>query len=318
MITIVGTKLASKQPDKNHPYGHGRAEYLSAMLIAFFVLYAGVTAFVESVKKIIEPQTPGYSSISLIIIAVAVVVKIVLGLYVKKTGRKVNSDSLVNSGKDALFDSVISASTLVAAGIFLVFHVSLEAWFGAAISIYIIKSGVDMLRETISKLLGEKGDSAFGREIKETVEAFPEISGAYDLVLHNYGPETYHGSIHIEIPDTLKANEVDNLIRAVSLEVFKKHGVILTAVGIYSVNTRDEASVKAREKLMKIALSADYITQIHGFYLEEAEKKIRFDMVVSFDAPNRRTAFEAALEKVREAFSGYTVEATMDTDFFEE
>ena len=134
LITIVGTKLAGREPDKKHPFGYGRIEYLSAMIISVIVLYAGITSFVESVKQIIHPETPDYNAVSLIIVAVAVVVKILLGRYVKSVGVKVNSDALINSGEDATLDSVISASTLVAAGIFLIFHVSLEAWLGAVIS----------------------------------------------------------------------------------------------------------------------------------------------------------------------------------------
>ena len=155
LITIVGTKLAGREPDKKHPFGYGRIEYMSAMLISVIVLYAGVTSFVESVKQIIKPETPDYNAASLIIVAVAVAVKILLGRYVKGIGKKVNSDSLVNSGEDATLDSVISASTLVAAGIFLIFQVSLEAWLGAIISIVIIKSGAEMLRDTVSQILGE-------------------------------------------------------------------------------------------------------------------------------------------------------------------
>ena len=186
IITIVGTKLAGKQPDKKHPFGHGRVEYLSAMLISFLVLYAGITALVESVKKIISPEKPDYSSVALIIVAVAVVVKIVLGRYVKKVGEEVNSDSLINSGEDATLDSIISASTLVAAGIYILFHISLEAWLGAIIAVVIIKSGIEMLQETISKILGERVDAQLARDIKETVKSFPDVSGAYDLVIHNH------------------------------------------------------------------------------------------------------------------------------------
>ena len=152
LITIVGTKLAGKEPDKKHPFGYGRIEYLSAMIISVIVLYAGITSFVESVKQILHPETPEYNTISLIIVAVAVAVKVLLGRYVKSIGEKVNSDSLINSGEDATLDSVISASTLVAAGIFMIFHISLEAWLGAIISVVIIKSGVEMLRDTISKI----------------------------------------------------------------------------------------------------------------------------------------------------------------------
>jgi cation diffusion facilitator family transporter len=318
VITIIGTKLAGKESDRKHPFGYGRIEYLSAMLISLLVLYAGVTAFVESVKKIISPDTPDYSPATLIIVAVAVVVKIILGRYVKRVGQKVNSDSLINSGEDAMLDSVISASTLVAAAIYLIFHVSLEAWLGAIIALVIIKSGVGMLRETLSQILGERADAELAREIKATVTGYPEISGAYDLVLHNYGPDTYNGSVHIEVPDTLSADDLDKLIRKVTYDVYQKHHVILTAIGVYSVNTKDPEAVEAREKVTGIVMSHEHVLQIHGFYYDKAEKTIRFDFVVSFDAPDRRKVYQDVCEAVQKAYPDYTLQVAMDTDFSEE
>ena len=317
VITIIGTKLAGKEPDKKHPFGHGRMEYLSSMLIAVLVLYAGITSFTESVKKIIWPETPEYSAPALIIIAAAVVVKILLGRYVKSVGERVNSDSLINSGEDARLDAVISASTLAAAAVYLLFHISLEAWLGAVISGIILKSGVEMLRETISKILGERVDAELARAIKETVCSFPGVSGAYDLVLHNYGPEAFQGSIHIEVPDTFSANQLDELIREITLAVYKKHKVYLTAVGVYSLNTKDPKAMEIRETLKKAALSCPYILQIHGFYLDEETHTIRFDMIVSFDAPDRRKAYREAVETVRVLYPEYTFEIAMDSDFSE-
>lgn len=318
VITIVGTKLAGKEPDRKHPFGYGRIEYLSAMVISILVLYAGITALVESVKKIINPDTPDYSAVTLIIVAVAVVVKIILGRYVKGVGKKVNSDSLVNSGEDATLDSIISASTLVAAAIYLIFHISLEAWLGAIIALVIIKSGVGMLRETLSQILGERADAELARDIKATVISYPEVSGAYDLVLHNYGPDSYNGSIHVEVPDTLSADDLDKLIRKISVDVYQKHDVILTAIGVYSVNTKDPEAVEARDKVTEIVMSHEHILQIHGFYFDKPGKMIRFDIVVSFDAPDRRQVYREVCEAVQEAYPDYTLQVTMDTDFSEE
>ena len=318
VITIVGTKLAGKEPDRKHPFGYGRIEYLSAMVISLLVLYAGVTAFIESVKKIIHPDTPDYSAATLIIVAVAVLVKIVLGRYVKSMGKKVNSDSLINSGEDATLDSVISASTLVAAAIYLIFHISLEAWLGAVIAIIIIKSGIEMLRETLSRILGERADAQLARDIKETVTGYPEISGAYDLVLHNYGPDAYNGSVHIEVPDTLSADDLDKLLRKVTVDVYQKHHVLLTAVGVYSVNTRNPEAVEAREKVTGIVMSHEHVIQMHGFYLDKPEKTIRFDIVVSFNAPDRHEVYRKVCEAVQSAYPDYTLQVAMDTDFSEE
>ena len=318
LITIVGTKLAGKEADKKHPFGYGRVEYLSAMVISLLVLYAGITAFTESVKKIIEPDTPDYSTTALVIVAVAVVIKIILGKYVKSVGKKVNSDSLVNSGEDAILDSVISASTLVAAAVYLIFGLSLEAWLGAVIAVVIIKSGFQMLRDTLSQILGERADAELARNIKATVTSHPEISGAYDLVLHNYGPDSYNGSLHIEVPDTLSACDLDKLLRNLTLEVYQKHDVLLTAIGVYSINTKDPDAIEARKKVTDIVLSHEHILQIHAFYLDKKEKIVRFDTVISFDAPDRSQVFKEVCADVQKEYPGYTIQAAMDTEFSEE
>ena len=317
VITIVGTRLAGREPDKKHPFGHGRVEYLSAMIIAVIVLYAGVTSFVESVKKIITPETPDYSAAALIIIGAAVAVKIVLGRYVKGVGQKVNSDSLINSGEDATLDAVISASTLAAAVIFLIWGVSLEAWLGAVISLIIVKSGVEMLRETISKLLGERADLDLARGIKETVLSFPTVSGVYDLVLNNYGPDRFNGSLHIEVPDTCSANDLDELLREITEAVYLKHQVILTAIGVYSVNTRDEQVVAMRQAIHDAVFAHEYVLQMHGFYVSEEKKMIRFDLVISFDAPDRRRVYAAAVADAQALYPDYQFMVSMDTDFSE-
>ncbi|MCR5072341.1 MAG: cation diffusion facilitator family transporter [Clostridiales bacterium] len=314
-ITIIGTKLAAREPDKKHPFGYGRIEYLSAMIISVIVLYAGVTSFIESVKKIIHPETPDYSVTALVIVGVGVLVKIFLGRYVKGVGEKVNSDSLINSGKDATLDSIISASTLVAAIIFLVSGLSLEAWLGAVISLIIVKSGVEMLRDTLSEILGERADAELAREIKKTVLSFPDVSGAYDLILNNYGPDTFNGSIHIEVPDTYSAADLDELIRSISIEVYAKHHVALTAVGVYSINTKDEHVAVMREAIRKAVMEEEHVLQLHGFYVNEEKKTIRFDVVISFDAPDRHAVHKAVFERIQAMFPEYTLQIAMDTDF---
>ena len=315
LITIVGTKLAAKEPDREHPFGYGRIEYLSAMVISLLVLYAGITSLTESVKKIIHPELPDYGPAALIIVAAGVLVKIVLGRYVKGVGERVNSDSLVNSGQDAVLDSVISASTLAAAVIYLVSGVSLEAWLGAVISVVIIKSGIEMLRDTLSKILGERADASLAGAIRKTVSSFPEVQGAYDLILNNYGPDSYNGSIHIEVPDTLSAGDLDELIREITMKVYREHGVIMTAVGVYAVNTRDAEAVRMREEIGNLALAQEHVKQMHGFYLNREKKLVRFDLVVSFDAPDRGAVCSAVKEKVKAMYPDYTVMIAMDTDF---
>ncbi len=318
VITIIGTKLARKAPDKKHPFGHGRVEYLTAMVISLIVVYAGITAFIESVKKILHPVEPDYSILSLILVSVAVVVKLLLGRYVKRVGIQVNSDSLKDSGEDATLDAVISASTLAAAAIYLIFHVSLEAWLGAVIAVIIVKSGTDMLRDTLSHILGEGVDPELARQIKDTICRFPEISGAYDLVLHNYGPEDYNGSVHIEVPDTLTAEEVDQLTRRVTSEVYQKHKVILTAISVYSINTKNPAAIEARNKVSEIVLSHENTLEMHGFNINFEQRRMRFDIVISFDEKDRWALYEHITEDVQAQYPDYELQVTMDTDFTEQ
>lgn len=315
VITIVGTKLANKPADRKHPYGHGRTEYITTIVIAAIVTWAGVTSLTESVQRIVHPETPSYDTISLVVVAVAVVAKIVLGLYTRGQGTRYNSDSLVASGTDALTDSIISASTLVAAGIFLLFGVSIEAWLGAVISAIIIKSGVDILREAISHILGERVDSDLSQGIKRTVEAVPGVKGAYDLLLHDYGPDRLSGSVHVEVDESLTAREIDTLTRAVQLAVMQEQGIILHTVGIYSANASDGGDVGAiRSLLLRLADENPYVMQVHGFYANVEDKEVTFDLVVSWDAPDRHAVIDEVLARMRQEFPDYQFRAQLDAD----
>ena len=314
LITIIGTKLAAREPDRKHPLGYGRIEYLSAMIISAIVLYAGITALVESVKKIIDPSTPDYSTIGLIIVAAAVLVKILLGRYVEGVGKKVDSDSLVASGRDALFDAVLSFSTLVAAIIYIVWHVRLEAWLGAIIALFIIKAGLEMLRDTISEILGERIDAETASDVRKTIASFPEVQGSYDLVIHNYGPKQLVGSVHIEVPEEMTARQLDELQRRIVARVYEEHGIGMTGISVYSVNRRDEKIVEMRREIGRIAAEEQYVLQMHGFYVDEEHKNIRFDAVIDFDAPSKREVCEQLAAKAGERYPDYEILVTPDYD----
>ena len=285
------------------------------MLISVIILYAGVTSFVESVKKIVKPDTPDYSAAALVIVASAVLVKIVLGRYVKGVGEKVNSDSLVNSGTDAMMDSVISASTLVAAVIYLLFHIRLEAWLGAVISVFIIKSGVEMLRDTISHLLGQRVGAETAAAVKKSITEIPQVMGVYDLIFHDYGPDRLNCSAHIEVADTLTADQIDSIQREATMKLYTEQNIILTALSVYSVNTQDEEIKAFRKEIYSIAMSVDHVIQVHGFYLHKDTNVVQFDVIVDFDAKDRNEVFSRVLSLVQEKFPQYKFLCTLDTDF---
>ena len=313
IITIAGTKLAGKQPDRNHPLGHGRAEYLSAMVVSGIVLYAGITSAVESVKKIIHPEKPDYSMVSLAIIAVAVVVKILLGRYVKAQGEKVNSGSLVASGSDAMFDAVLSASVLASAILFKVSGISLEAWVGAVISGFIIKAGIEMMKETLDNILGVRADSEVTGRIKEILTEEPEVHGAYDLFLHNYGPDKNLASVHLELPDVMTVADMDKLTRKLESKVYKETGVILTGIGVYSYNTGNSEAARIQNDVRNRVMVHDWALQFHGFYLDMDAKEMRMDVVMSFDI-RPKDGLEILYKELQEAYPDYHIEIVPDLD----
>lgn len=313
IITIIGTKLAGKQPDKKHPLGYGRIEYLSALTVAGIVFYAGVTSAVESVKKILAPEQPDYNTVGLVIIAAAVVVKIVLGKYVKTQGEKVNSGSLIASGSDALFDAILSFSVLLSAMIFILSGISLEAYVGVVISGFIIKSAVDMMTETLNEILGIRADKEITGRIKALLTEEPEVRGAYDLILYNYGPDRDYASVHLELPDTMSVKDVDTLTRKVEAKVYQETGVILVGVGVYSYNTEDSKAAKIRNDVQERVLAHDWAIQFHGFYLDMAARKMRFDVVMSFDI-NHSEGLHILQTEMAQAYPDYTIQIVPDVD----
>ena len=313
VVTIIGAKLGAKQPDKKHPLGYGRIEYLSSMIVAAIVLYAGITSLVESVKKIISPETADYNAVSLIIISVAIVVKLILGMYVRKKGKKVNSGALTASGSDALFDAILSASVLASAVIFLIWQVSLEAYVGVVIAGFIIKAGIEMMIETLNDIIGKREDAESIKELKQVICEEEAVLGAYDITLFNYGPNKNYASVHIELPDTMTVNEVDVITRRIQLNVLHKTGVILTGIGVYSFNTSDDEAAQIRNAVQKTVMTHDWALQLHGFYVDIQKKTIRFDVVISFDI-DRKEAVELMTKEVLALYPDYSVMVIPDFD----
>ena len=313
VITIIGAKLGAKLPDKKHPLGYGRIEYLSSMLVAAIVLYAGITSLVESVKKIIHPEAANYATVSLVIIAVAIVVKLILGRYVKRQGQKVNSGALIASGSDASFDAILSASVLASAIIYLIWGISLEAYVGVVISLVIIKAGVEMMIETLNDIIGQRGNAETSLRIREILTQEPEVRGAYDLTLFNYGPDKHYGSVHLELPDTMTVDEVDQLTRRAQARVLKETGVILTGIGVYSYNTRDDEAAQIRNTVQKTVMSHDWALQLHGFYADTEAKSMRFDVVLSFDV-DKADAVGIMSQEVQALYPDYHIMILPDVD----
>ena len=314
IITIVGTKLAGKPADRKHPYGYGRIEHVTAFIVSAIVLYAGITALIESVKKIIEPESTNYSAVTIIVLVVAIIVKLGLGMFVKAQGRKVKSDALVASGVDALNDVLLSVSVLASAVIHMIWGVSLEAYVGILVSVMIIKTGVELIRKSIDDMIGTRVESEFAKQIKKEIVKEPEVSGAFDLVLHDFGPNKYLGSVHIEVPDSLTVAEVDKISRRITANILRKYGVVLHTVGVYSINTHDKDAMQMEETIRKIVFSHPEVLQMHGFYVDMNEKMMSFDIIIDFRVKNQEGIYCEIYDAIKQRYPKYKINIALDVD----
>jgi len=315
IITIVGTKLSNKKADREHPFGHGRIEYITTTVIAAIIMYAGISSLIKSIQGIMDPVTPDYSPLSLFIIAVAVLVKIVLGHYVRSIGNRVNSDTLIASGSDALFDATLSTSVLTAALIFIFTKISLEAYVGVIISVFIIKASIELLQGSIKEIIGMRPDAALSTLIYDIVKEDPDAEGVYDLIIHNYGPDRFVGSFHTEVLDTTSAIEIDTMTRRLSTEIYKQTSgkIIIAAIGIYARNTTDNRIVKMRTEVTEMALAHEGVLQVHGFIADIENQFMAFDAVIEFGYDGKQIVHDI-IHEVEAAYPNMNVSVLLDRD----
>lgn len=313
-ITIIGTKLANRKPDAKHPYGHGRVEYLTSLIISVIILVTGGMAIYQGINTIITPQETHYTTITLIIMIIAIVVKIGLGLYFRFVGKKTNSGALVGSGMDALFDALLSVATLIGVITAMVWQVNIEGYLGILIGLFILKSGVDILREAFSNIIGERTSKETALGIKKIVTSHKEVIGAYDLIVNNYGPERAIGSIHIEVNDELTAKEIHALSRQITEEVYVQYNVIMT-VGVYASNTSNEETKEIKVYLNSLVKEYPDIKQLHGFYVDKEKMLISFDIILDYKCPNINEIKNSLYERMREKFPLYNCYIVIDNEF---
>ena len=317
LITIIGTKLSGKKPDKEHPYGHGRIEYITSFIIALLIVSAGVIAIFEAVSGLIkQTEVAKYTTLSLIIIAAGIVIKAGLAVLYKINGKRYNSDALSASGTDAIGDIILSTSTLVVAIIcFFVTgaaKIRLENYLSILIGLFIIKAGIDVLREAISNIVGKRADQELINGIKTAVNTFPEVQGAYDLILNNYGPDRMIGSIHIQVDDDLKAKDIHRLTRQIQEKIFNEYGIVLT-VGIYANNDSEEAAVIKKDILALTQNNKD-VNQIHGFYMDNEKKIVTFDIIIEYTCEDHEGIKNSILQTLKEKHPDYNFYIVEDMD----
>ena len=318
VITIIGTKISNKKPDRKHPFGHGRVEYITSTLIAALILFAGGLAIYESIKSIIDYFTnktlPTFTIWSLIIIGVAILVKVGIGIFYKIQGKRVNSSSLKASGTDALFDAALSTATLIGAIFAYTLGWYVEGYLGILIGLFIIRTGISILRESFSLIIGERYDKEEIKKIRQDICAIDGVQGAYDLIINNYGPNKNIGSVHIGVSNDLTANEIQVIERNINTMMYMKYNTIMT-VGIYADFVETEISKNIHSYLGSIIKDNKNILQLHGFFVDEEKKICNFDLVVSFDEKEPEELIEKVRLLMSEKFPEYQFIINLDSDF---
>ena len=320
IITIIGTKLSNKKPDRKHPFGHGRVEYITSTIIAVLILFAGGVAIYESIVSIVEyfssgeKTLPSFAWYSLVIIGVAILVKIGIGIFYKIQGKKVNSEALKASGTDALFDAILSTATLVGAIFAVTLHWYVEGYLGIIIGLFIIKSGIDVLRESFSSIIGERHDPEETKNMLADISSIPGVKGAYDLIIHSYGPNSYVGSVHIGVEGNLSAKEIQIIERNIAALMADKYNMFMT-VGIYADNVDSKLSKEIRVKIQDFMKNNENILQMHGFFVDEIQKFCNFDLVFSFNEKEPEKRIEEIRNALQEAYPDMTFYIQLDRDY---
>ncbi|WP_441561579.1 cation diffusion facilitator family transporter [Colibacter massiliensis] len=314
VLTVAGTRLAGKRADKEHPFGHGRIEYITTMAIAFIILSAGLISLKESAEHILHPVTSTFALTDLLIISAAIIVKIFMGFYFRKEGKRWQSDALSASAVDALYDAFLTGATLVSSLLVYFFRFDIQGYVGAVIGICIIRAAIGIVHDMYNHLIGIRADDTLIRKLKETIASYPHVGGVYDLILNSYGPGETIGSVHISLPDTLTIADVHPLNKRIASDIYDKFGIVMT-IGVYAENQNDLKALQIKKELDDILSLYPHVLQIHAFYVQECEKTIYYDLIFDFDEPDPRGALESIEKELQKRIPEYRQFAVLDTDF---
>lgn len=313
LITIIGTKLAGKAPDKQHPFGHGRTEYLTSLLIGGIVFITGFQSLISSLKAIFYREEMSASTVTAIIIIATIVAKIALGTFTENSGKKYNSGALIASGADAKNDAIVSLVTLISTLIYMFTKISVDGIAGVIISIFILKTAYEVLSDTVKKILGERVDGDMVRGIKEIVRNTEGVINCFDLILNDYGPDFYTGSINVEIEDSRSIGEMYPILHEAQTKIYEKYNAFLV-FGFYSVDVNDERYIKIKSLLKNYKENERHIINYHGIVIDEKENTIYCDITRDFDIKSE-SVIENVNRILKEEFPKYKIHVNIDTEF---
>ena len=321
VIGFVGVKMANKPADKDHPFGHGRMEYIAALIVSFLVIEVGITFFKSSIEKIRNPEELAFSWISFIILALSVGVKLWLSVFNRVLGRRIDSKVMLATAADSMGDVITTTATLVSIIVCRFSGVNIDGVVGLIVSIVVIMYGISIARDTLEPLIGKGVDPKLYGEIKELVESYDGIVGTHDLIVHNYGPGRSMASIHAEVPRDVDIETSHEIIDRAEREVSKKLGLFLV-IHMDPVEVHDARVLAIKEKLGRVLHALDDRLTFHDFRVVFGKEQINliFDLVVPFtyNEEEELKLSQQVMALMQEVDARYQCVITMDRSFVAE
>lgn len=314
LITLVGAKLAQKHPDEKHPFGYGRIEYLVSLVIAVLILVTGIQMVISSVKMIFHPEELSVSYVALAIVAGTAVIKFFLGIYTIKMGKKADSSALIGVGMEGRNDSFASVITILSSLIFLIFHISVDAYAGILISLLIIKAGLEVLKDTISDILGRPGEHELAVQLYREIRKTDGIISAADMMLHNYGPDAWSGSVNVEIDHNKTVGEIYQFLHKLQLHIMHEYQVTMV-FGVYAVDNEHAQIKELRRQIGEFVRNHEHLKSYHAVYMDEKDHKIYCDFIVDYKLQDWETLREEFTRYIAESYPEYEVELVIETEF---
>ncbi len=321
IVTLVGTKFAQKPADKEHPFGHGRSEYIAAFIVAFLVLQVGFTCFKNSFGKILKPESVVFNIAILVLLVLSVLVKLWLAIFNRGLGQKINSGVLKATGTDAFGDVLITSVTIVSIIIGRITGLRIDGWMGAIVSVVVIIAGFNIAKETLEPLLGEAIDKETYDKVTEKVESYKGILGSHDLIVHNYGPSHIMATIHVEVESKENLEGVHEIIDRIERDVLRELGIFLV-IHVDPVDLEDEENLLRKQAILGVIGEIEPKASVHDFRIVEEEERIRliFDMLIpySYGEKQREQLLKAMEKALKELNEKYELVVTLDNSFVNE
>lgn len=318
IISFVGVKMAEKPADRDHPFGHGRIEYIAALVVSFLVLEVGFTFLKDSIGKIRTPEELNFQTVSVIILILSIAVKLWLGMFNRKLGEKIDSKVMMAVFTDSMGDVITTGATILSLIFFRFTGINIDGIVGVGVALVVMWAGVGIAKDTLEPLIGEAIDPEIYKEIKNFVESYDGIEGTHDLLVHNYGPGRSMASIHAEVPNDVDIEQSHEIIDRIERDAAKKLGIFLV-IHMDPVEMKDQRVIRIRNNAVQILKELDPACSIHDFRVVRGEKQINliFDMVIpiEYDEKMREQLPRQLTERLKEADPRYECVITVEYDY---